>query len=286
MFLFAHFITGSEALYFAFSDNGLDWSPCNRGKPFLRSVVGSLALRDPFVRKGEDGLFHLVWTDGWVSPYIGYANSPDLVNWSEQKALPVMLDVADVRNTWAPEFIYHPQQKLYYLFWSSTLGPLEGSDPRHYRRDHRIWCCTTPDFKTFSQPRLFFDPGYSVIDATLVTFNDAFYMAFKDERGENTEGTAHKAMQIARTADINQPHWEVVSHAYITPALSEGPAIFRSGPSWTLLYDEFTRERYAAVTSTDLVHWRAVDQPVQMPHRARHGSVIEISDAEFSRIPV
>lgn len=284
MFLFSHFITGSEALHFACSQNGFSWRPLNGGKPLLRSAVSAKSMRDPFIRKGADGLFHLVWTDGWASPRIGHATSPDLLDWSGQDALPVMAAVPDARNTWAPEFIHHPHEKVYYLFWSSTVAPLRGADPRNYKRNHRIWYCTTPDFHTFSEAKVFFDPGYNVIDATVVEFGGAYHMAFKDERGANWERCRHKAMKIARTTRLGANEWEILTPKFITPHLSEGPALFQSGGVWVMVYDEFTRKRYGAVASKDFVDWRPVDTPMLLPHGARHGSIFEVGEDEFEHL--
>jgi hypothetical protein len=45
-----------------------------------------------------------------------------------------------------------------------------------------MYYVTTRDFKTFSQTRLFFDPGFNVIDATVIKSGKRYYMVFKDER--------------------------------------------------------------------------------------------------------
>jgi hypothetical protein len=47
--------------------------------------------------------------------------------------------------------------------------------------NHRMYCTTTKDFKTFSPTRLFFDPGFSTIDATMVQAGGKYHLIFKDE---------------------------------------------------------------------------------------------------------
>ena len=39
----------------------------------------------------------------------------------------------------------------------------------------------------------------------------------------------------------------------------EGPSIFRKDGAWIVYFDEYTRHRYGAVRSTDLIHWKRLD---------------------------
>ena len=41
--------------------------------------------------QAPDGTFHMVWTSSWTDRIIGYASSPDLIHWSEQRSIPVMM---------------------------------------------------------------------------------------------------------------------------------------------------------------------------------------------------
>ncbi|MBQ1584862.1 MAG: arabinosidase, partial [Muribaculaceae bacterium] len=63
-------------------------------------------MRDPSIVRGPDGTFHLVWTTQWMgSRGFGYASSPDLIHWSEQRVIDVMGDIP-TNNVWAPELFY------------------------------------------------------------------------------------------------------------------------------------------------------------------------------------
>src|SRR5687768_14397923 len=98
---------GQDGLHLAYSTDGYNWKALNGDNSFLKPVVSKDKLmRDPNIIKGADGLYHMVWTVSWKDKGIGYANSKDLIHWSEQRFLPVMQHEATARNTWAPELTY------------------------------------------------------------------------------------------------------------------------------------------------------------------------------------
>ncbi len=103
-------------------------------------------MRDPFLTRGPDREFHMVWTWGWHTQSIGYAHSPDLVHWSEQREIPLM---AATKNTWAPEIYWDKSRSQWLIIWSSAIGGRQSGN--------RIYNAMTPDFRTFSKPELFFD---------------------------------------------------------------------------------------------------------------------------------
>lgn len=112
-FLFTSFRgNGEDGLHLALSTNGYHWQALNGDRSFLKPEVGGYKLmRDPCLAQGPDGTFHLVWTSGWTAdkePVIGYANSKDLVHWSEQRPIRLMENEPKTRNLWAPEIFYDP----------------------------------------------------------------------------------------------------------------------------------------------------------------------------------
>ena len=178
MYVMSYFRTASEALHLAVSEDGLKWRALNGNRPILTGTVGSRTLRDPFILRAQDGRFHLLATDGWTSTSIIHAVSGDLLNWSEQEALPVMAQVPGTRNCWAPEAFYDAEEKVYRILWSSTVRPdlpAHGFQPtgEAHVTDHRIWGTATRDFVNYEPPRVFFDPGYNIIDATVARHGGA-----------------------------------------------------------------------------------------------------------------
>jgi hypothetical protein len=274
VYLLSYFRTEAEALHLAWSADGLRWEALFGNQPILRATAGNRSVRDPFIRLGADGLFHLLSTDSWWSLHLLHAQSPDLLHWEAWDLLPAMNEVAGARNAWAPEFQYDAERDVYLLFWASIT-----TDDAH----QRIWCAETRDFRSLTSPSVLFDPGYSVIDATLTHSGGTWFTLYKDERGENQAGTDHKAMRVAVSADLRGPYEPRTG--LVTPHLTEGPTVFRAGERWLMLYDFFMHDRWGASESTDLLHWHMVDG-VRVPPGARHGSVFSVTDAEWERLQV
>ncbi|TDQ37184.1 glycoside hydrolase family 43 protein [Aureibacillus halotolerans] len=272
MYLFSYFTTEEEKLFLSKSLDGKTWENVNDGKAILASSVGTGQVRDPFVYETDDGTFHVIWTDGWNSQSIGYASSKDLLNWEDERLIPVMTEVEGTLNTWAPEIFYDRTVEAHRIVWSSTVG-----QPKDAKYDHRIWSVTTKDFKQFSAPSIYFDPGYNVIDACVVDLGETLFMVYKDERGENNLQTEFKYIRschLSKTSENrDQPDILSISEK-ITPPMTEGPTLFkRNSTEWALLFDHFYEKHYASLVSTDLVTWTPENNLDTLPKHPRHGSV-------------
>ena len=79
-------------------------------------------MRDPSICQAPDGTFHMVWTSSWTDRIIGHASSRDLIHWSEQQAIPVMMHEPTAHNCWAPELFYDEPSQTYYIFWATTAN--------------------------------------------------------------------------------------------------------------------------------------------------------------------
>jgi sucrose-6-phosphate hydrolase SacC (GH32 family) len=273
MYVFSYFTEKEEKLFLAASEDGYQWRVMNGGGPIWESPIGTRQLRDPFLIEDDEGTFHLLWTDGWQSKSLGYAWSHDLMQWHGAKLIPVMEHLPETQNAWAPEAFFDTVKKAYRIVWSSTVGTGQ--------RNHRIWSVTTTDFQDFSEAQLFFDPGYNVIDATVMDLDDHYVMLFKDERGQNEQGTANKAI---RSCVVTKESSETPSVAdiseLITPALTEGPTLYPvdrgDSKEWILLVDGFQEHYYGAFRSKDLNTWDDITDQVNVPKGARHGSVLRV----------
>ena len=184
-YVFTYFTgNGEDGLHLAWSADGYRWEKLNDGRSYLTPTVGtSKLMRDPCVVRGPDGTFHMVWTTGWNEATIGYASSRDLKTWTGQKAIPVMAHEPTVLNSWAPEVVYDAARGEFAIFWASTIPgrfpKTAGSSEEKY--NHRIYGTTTKDFVTFTPTALFYDPGFSVIDATFVDTGAGRRLIVKDE---------------------------------------------------------------------------------------------------------
>jgi len=281
MYVMSYFTNEDEALHLALSRDGRRFEPVNEGRPILHGTVGTGRLRDPFIAVGPGGVFHLLATDGWSSAQIVHATSTDLVTWSEQQLVPVMVGVAGAHNAWAPEFFHDPVSNRYHLIWSSVVDSTtaEDRDWENVGQNHRIWRCTTTDFVSYTPAEVFFDPGYSVIDATVARNGGHFMMAFKDERGINDPSTDHKHILVTTFVEPNGEF--TTPTGPVSPAAVEGPTFFQRDGEWILLFDHYLEGRYGAVSSRDGVTWTPIG--IELPAGIRHASVLTLTQP---RVPL
>jgi hypothetical protein len=283
VYLFCYFKGNGDGLHYAYSEDGFKWEPLFNDSIVLKPTVSKDKLfRDPCIIKGADRLYHMVWTVSWADKGIGYASSKDLIHWSQQEFLPVMQQEDSAKNTWAPEITYDAKKKDYMIYWATTIaGRFQQKDTsaEGQKNNHRIYYVTTKDFKTFGKTKLLFDPGFSVIDATIVKDGKQWVMFLKNE----TRSPVEKNIRVATAKNLEGP--------YSKPGLpitgnywAEGPTAIKINGQWMVYFDKYRDHKYGAVTSSDLVHWTDVSDKVSFPAGVRHGTVFKISEEEFERM--
>ena len=283
-YLFTYFTgNGEDGLHLAWSSDGYKWEALNGGKSYLKPEVGeSKLMRDPCVLRGPDGVFHMVWTTAWEGKTIGYASSKDLVTWSPQKAIPVMGHEPEVRNCWAPELVYDAKKQEFLIFWASTVKgkfpATAGSSESDY--NHRMYCTTTKDFVTFTPTRLFYDPGFSVIDATMLAAHGRFHLIVKDE----TVKPPKKHLRIASSDSIDGPWADLTPPFTPEGRWSEGPTAIRIGQEYLVFYDAYRDRHYSASSSKDLKTWEDVTARMSFVPGMRHGTVIAVPADVVTRL--
>ena len=179
VYLFTSFRgNGEDGLRFLRSDDGYRWKKFPHSKP---AVGPSRLMRDPSLALGPDGTFHLVWTTGWQKDHgFGYAHSKDLVNWSEQRFIPVMEHEPTTVNVWAPELFYdRTKRAIHHLLGFDDSRPISGP-PGAARQQSAHVLHDDARLPEFAPTKLFFDPGFSVIDCTIVKDDDRYVLVLKD----------------------------------------------------------------------------------------------------------
>ena len=286
-YLFSYFTgNGEDGLHFAASTDGFAWTAVAEGRSFLTPAVGSRLMRDPSIARGPDGVFHLVWTTGWWDKGIGLAHSKDLIEWSEQRFVPVMAHEPDAQNCWAPEILYDEDRGRYLIFWATTIpGRFPKTDPdaaglsRGDRANHRMYFVETQDFRTFSDAKLMYDGGFSVIDAFIVkAARDRFVMILKDE---TIRPVPKKHLRVAEAKRPEGPYG--AASAPVSADWVEGPSALKIGSEWIVYYDEYTRKRYGAIRSRDLTQWEPVSN-VSFPPGTRHGTAFVVPAVVLERL--
>ena len=279
VFMFSYFNNnGKDGVHLAYSDDGYSWTALNNDKAFLLPVLSKDSLmRDPCIIRGADDLFHMVWTVSWNEKGIGYANSKDLIHWSKQSFLPVMILEDSARNCWAPEITYDKMKKQYMIYWATTIAgkyPADRSVENGY--DHRMYYVLTKDFKKFSKTKLLYDNGFNVIDATIVPDGKRFVMFLKDE----TRTPPQKNIKIAYSNKLNEGYSN--ASAPITGNYwAEGPTTLKVNGQWVVYFDKYRDHKYGAVQSADLINWTDISEKISLPKGIRHGTVFKITRAEL-----
>lgn len=235
-YLFAHFIgeggPNEEQIYFAVSDDRLQFLDMNGAKPVLVSNIGEKGVRDPYLcRSAEGDRFFLVATDlsiynrgGWFqneqgyydasttgSPYLVVWQSEDLVSWGEPKLIKVAPENAGM--AWAPEMIYNDETGEYIIFFASSIM---NPETKYKAKPNAIYYVATRDFEYFSETKLFIDNQLDgaadgkpreIIDTTVIKIGDTYYSASKD--GDNAE--ANGGIRILKTKNLlDATSWEKV----------------------------------------------------------------------------
>ena len=327
VFLLSYFKSNGETgVFLAWSEDGRVFKDLNEGKAVFTPPVwkDQNLTRDPSI-VFRDGVFHMVWTSNWTGTCFGAATSTDLKQWSEPvRVEPFRNWPANDQpyNTWAPEVHWDPVQKDYAILWSSATPSMDGDgghnsgglekdpnrkvkpDPRH----HRTFVSRTSDFKSFTDAKVFFSPGYSEIDACMAfddrgtsdPADDRWVMAVKDEQmqelgGKNIRLTTAPAdltnpfpPKFHSPADPNKPWSAAVAGPGSTVQATqwvEGPTLMKVDNQWWLYFDRFRLRtgRFGLAISNDLVHWTDHSSEVKVPAEAHHGTIFRAPRAVVSK---
>jgi hypothetical protein len=268
-YLFTSFRDADQKyLRFLYSFDGYHWT--NVPGTFLEAKVGtSKQFRDPSISRGPDGTFHLVWTAGWHGDQgFGYAESKDLIHWSEQKFVPVMTNEPTTVNVWAPEIFYDATGKQFLIAWASAIpGRFPDLQEKH-ENNHRLYFTTTRDFKNFAPAKLFFDGGFSVIDPFILKNGNGYVLVCKDNSRPNLN------LRVAFSDSPLGP-WRNVS-APFTQKFTEGPCALKVGDDWLIYFDAYREKIYGAVKTRDFKSFTNFTGEVSFPEAHKHGTAFRV----------
>ena len=274
VYLFSSFREpATDGLYLAYSSDGYHWN--DLGGSYLEPLVGKDSLmRDPSVVRDPGGRFHMVWTSSWQGdPGFGYAWSDDLINWSEQKFIPVMQHEPSTVNVWAPELYCDEGTDSFIIIWASTIPFRFEKGIEEERNNHRMYYTTTKDFETFTETALYLDPGFSVIDCVIVKRGKEDYvLVIKDNTRPN------RNLKVAFGKDPLGP-WENISDPY-TQQFTEGPTVLKDGEDWLIFFDAYREKKYGAVKTRDFIEFTDISDEISLPEGHKHGTIFR-ADAKI-----
>ena len=288
-YLFTSFHDADQkSLRFLYSFDGYHWT--NVPGTFLEANVGtSKQFRDPSLVRGPDGTFHLVWTAGWHGDQgFGYANSKDLIHWSEQKFVPVMTNEPATVNVWAPEVFYDssfrssrgdeaqlkkeksepPHVGCYVIVWASTIPGRFPDLLEKHDNNHRLYFTTTRDFTDFTPAKLFLNSDYSAIDGFVLKDGGRFVLVHKD----NSRPMLNLRVAIGKTP---LGPWENISEPF-TQKFTEGPCALKIGGDWLIYFDAYREKIYGAMKTRDFKTFTDVTKEVSFPEGHKHGTAVRV----------
>ncbi len=304
-YFFAYFAgegySDGEQIYFASSQDGLNWDDLNNNEPVLTSTLGEEGVRDPFIIRSPEGdKFYLIATDlkiygngDWNaaqnsgSQSLMVWESTDLVNWSDQRMVEVSADIG-AGCTWAPEATYDPLTGEYVVYWASRTPSVDNKQ--------RVYYAKTRDFYTFTEPQLYIEKDQSSIDTTMIE-NDGTYYRYTKNEGDSTNelGALTKTIFIEKSDSVLGDFTQIPSDSLNSSDNQwvEGPTIFKlnsddaAEDTWCLLVDDFGGIGYYPLLTTDLEsgEFTAPEEGTfKMPSRARHGTPLRVTAEEYARI--
>jgi hypothetical protein len=287
-----------EQIYFSVSEDGLHWEDLNNSEPVLVSTIGDKGVRDPAIVRSPDGKkFYLLATDlrfakgtSWGaassrgSTSLVFWESPDLVNWSEPWLVDVAGKIPEAGCAWAPEAIYDPGTRDYFVYWS-TVSPRDGV------REGRVYYARTKDFRSFTAPKLFIERNGSGVDA-----GDLI-----DTQIIEVKGQKHRYYRASRDTQITieganslTGAWKRIgdiAHLGYTGRQVEGPAFFQFNgeQKWALLVDKPGKGGYFPVIITnfeDPGSYKLLPPDAYSfgSGEKRHGGVLNITRSELAAL--
>jgi arabinoxylan arabinofuranohydrolase len=287
-YLFVYF-TGNakseESIHYALSKDGYHYWALNENKPVINSedISSTGGVRDPHILRGNDSkTFYMVATDmvsanGWNSNRaMVLLKSTGLIHWTS-----AVVNIQKKYNgqdsllrVWAPQTIYDDSAKKYMIYFS--LKYKNGPDKIYYAYANK-------DFTDLEgEPKqLFYSPDNAAcIDGDIEKKDGKYYLFFKTEDRQ-------PGIKIAVSNHLTNGY-TMQSQDYVQQTKSpvEGAGTFKlnDGSGYILMYDRYTSGRYQFTKSTDLRHFKVVDDEVSMNFNPRHGTVMPITTEEATKL--
>lgn len=300
-YLFAYFrndakSTNGENIFYAVSKDGYNYEALNGGVPVASASQGTGHSRDPYIMKAQDGAaykYYMVATDANTTN--NYNNtglhtwgSNDLITWDELANPQFATNKGGGSKTitnmcWAPEAIWDPVAGKYMVYFATNEADSAANESA------KIYYSYTTDFRTFTEKKVLFDPGYGVIDADITPYGNGYVMLYKKEASSGTG--AKKVWYTFKTgkSPSNSDGEYDAANAKVFESVSntqaEGPQVFPiSGTSsYGVLVDYFSDGGFGFSYTSDFESYSKISADnCSINHlNPSHGCVIPISDMEY-----
>lgn len=303
-YLFVHFkekITpDGEQVYFGISPDGYNWEQVNGGNPILTSTKSEKGCRDIEIVRLHTGGFVIITTDlciayrmdenynvDWKkvnssgSKTLCMWRTDDLVNFSEQEFIYFGRD--DFGCLWAPEVFFDEENEEYLIHWGSTIAE---DNFTHMS----IYCSTTKDFRTFTEPKLYFTKDNEILDSHITKVGDMYHLFYKNSSDPPMNMHATSKC-LYGPFEHDKAFEEYMDKEIRNPGSYEGPTTYTLPDGrWCMMLDFFGCEKekmgyvpFVSQKPGDADFERATEG-FSFPYGFKHGKVIEITEEEYERL--
>ena len=293
--------SNDQSIRFAVSTDGQNYQSVNGGNQVIQQYVGTKNARDPYIFKGQDGMYYCLATDadcsiGWWgnSQTMVFWRSSDLVNWKDATVINMaQITGKTVYRCWAPQVIWDGSQYMVYF----ALAADGYANNATGDNTHMYYCTTTDllDQSKYSQPQpLVINSSKDNIDGDITYFNGNYYLFYKDE--------TNSTICVIKSDKINEfdANNRVVIKASSSVGNLEGCQVFQNNNGeFIFMADRFSSNGNFAVynlgTNLDVVISGASSGtytlPSQVSHNLttsgvgpRHGSVMKITADQYNAL--
>lgn len=267
--------------------------------------------RDAYMQRGQEPDQYLMTTTDmsnlrskeWFNHGIDLLRSTDMIHWEStvfdfNKGKSIFSDpevivengyktdeeYAKINRVWAPQFIWDAKAydgKGAYLVYYSILSSNPGDD-----HDRIFYSYADKDFNTLTQPRVFYDPGYAVIDTDIVfnPFDNLYHIMVKKEGAEPSE----RGLFEYTTPELLGSPWTFVLHVD-----AEGDALVEGATQMKRLDEDAYNLYYMRYDSVYKYKVLDLDRLGQNPSAStnlkgtgnfQHGSMMYVSEREYKML--
>lgn len=284
-YLFCYF-TGNEpeneSVHFALSEDGYHFKALNNNEKVINQTLGKKCCRDPFIFKDEDGKYHIIATD--MRCYDGWANndsmviwdSDDLIEWKNERIIEFTQfeETKSANRVWAPQVIFDKFKNEYMIYWTHNNADDE--------LDTITWYAYTKDFVTLTtKPKVLFNPksGLCAIDADIIEQDGKYYLYQADGK---KEGICY-AIADKPDGPYDEPDDNKVS---VADTALEGNCMYKilGTDKYVMIADQFKAGGYFMQETSDMLHFKKVDDFALNELKPRHGSMLHITEDEYNNL--
>lgn len=262
--------------------------------------------RDAFILRGEKPNQYLMATTDMCNAKSGIWNnygmdllrSTDLIHWESvtldfRQGKQIFSDpeattgyyntdeeYAKINRVWAPQIIWDSDAGAYLVYYSLLSTNTGDSYDKIY------YSYANEDFTTITQPRIFYDPGYSVIDADISynPYDGLYHMYYKREAAGGNDRGIYEATSPRLVGGV----WTDVAHVTNEgTAMVEGSSHIRriNEDVYNLYYMRYSEGYVYKVCETNHVGTGITSSTALLGEGSfQHGSFITLTETEYKML--